>query len=135
MIPKHQTINSAGADLTAYESVTIKPNQVELVGTGFFLSDLPVKTKEYLSAFNVVYVLCNRSSTAFKKKLIVANGVGVIDSDYKDEVKVMYINLNSEPVTIEKGDRIAQLIPMHYISGAFDVIENDRAGGFGSTDK
>jgi len=135
MTPKHKTKYSAGADLSANETVTIKPNQVELVGTGFFLSDLPAKTNEFLSAFNVVYVLCNRSSTAFKSKLIVANGVGVIDSDYKDEVKVMFMNLNSEPVTINKGDRIAQLIPMNYIYGVFDVIESDRVGGFGSTDK
>lgn len=130
---KHQTKHSAGADLSANETVVIEPREVKLVGTGFDLCQLSERQQEYLSAFNAVFMLCNRSSVAFKKRLIVMNGVGVIDQDYKDEVKVMFMNLGDKPVTIEKGERIAQLVPMQYISDVFDVENNDRLGGFGST--
>ena len=87
MIPKHQTTQSAGADLYASETVTIEPQQVRLVGTGFCLTDLPCQADS-----DLVFMLCNRSSVAFKKSLMVCNGIGVIDQDYTDEIKVMYIN-------------------------------------------
>lgn len=127
-IPAHKTHNSAGADLHAAETVTIEPQQVRLVGTGFCLPDLP-----YQADHDLVFMLCNRSSVAFKKSLMVCNGVGVIDLDYQDEIKVMYINMSGEPQTINKGDRIAQLVPMRYVKGVFDVEEQERKGGFGST--
>jgi len=130
MIPTHQTNKSAGADLYAAETVTIEPQQVRLVGTGFSLAELP-----YQADHDLVFMLCNRSSIAYKKSLMVCNGVGVIDQDYQDEVKVMYINLSGEPQTIIKGERIAQLVPMRYVPFLFDVEDKERSGGFGSTDK
>ena len=126
MTPKHQTIKSAGADLYAAETVTIEPQQVRLVGTGFILPDFNLG--------DLVFMLCNRSSIAYKKALMVCNGIGVIDQDYKDEVKVMYINMSGEQQTIKKGERIAQLVPMSYVSGLFDVEDKERDGGIGSTD-
>lgn len=128
MIPTHQTDKSAGADLYAAETVTIEPNQVRLVGTGFSLPDLP-----YQADNDLVFILCNRSSIALKKQIMVCNGVGVIDQDYKDEIKVMFINLSGEPQTITKGERISQLVPIRYVTGLFGVEGNERAGGFGST--
>ena len=128
MIPTHQTTKSAGADLYAAESVTIEPQQVRLVGTGFSLCELPHRADH-----DLVFMLCNRSSIAYKKALMVCNGVGVIDQDYQDEVKVMYINLSGEPQTINKGERIAQLVPMRYVPFLFDVEDKERSGGFGST--
>lgn len=103
MTPTHQTIKSAGADLHAAGTVTIDPQQVKLVGTGFSLSELPIPdtgdTKNYK---NLVFMLCNRSSIAYKKALMVCNGVGVIDQDYQDEIKVMFINMSGEPQIINK---------------------------------
>lgn len=128
MIPTHQTTKSAGADLYAAETVTIEPNQVRLVGTGFSLPEL-----SHRADHDLVFMLCNRSSIAYKKQLMVCNGVGVIDQDYKDEIKVMFINLSHEPQTIEKGERISQLVPMRYVPYIFDVENNERVGGFGST--
>lgn len=130
MIPKHQTTNSAGADLYAAETVTIESGQVILVGTGFSLTELG-----YISDHDLVFMLCNRSSIAFKKQLMICNGVGVIDLDYKDEIKAMFINMSDKPQTINKGERIAQLVPMRYVSGVFEVEDKERDGGIGSTDE
>ena len=132
MIPTHQTAKSAGADLYADETLTIAPGMVKLVETGFFIRDLMLNER---AGSDLVFMLCNRSSIAYKKSLMVCNGVGVIDQDYQDEVKVMYINLSGEPQTIIKGERIAQLVPMRYVPFIFDVEYKERSGGFGSTNK
>lgn len=128
MTPTHQTTKSAGADLYSAETVTIDPQQVRLVGTGFSLTELPFQADH-----DLVFMLCNRSSIAYKKSLMVCNGVGVIDQDYQDEIKVMYINMSGEPQTIKKGERIAQLVPMRYVPFLFDVEDSERTGGVGST--
>lgn len=134
MTPTHQTTKSAGADLYAAETVTIEPQQVALVGTDYSLNDI-----SYDSSFkkydDLVFMLCNRSSIAYKKALMVCNGVGVIDQDYQDEIKVMFINMSGEPQTINKGERIAQLVPMRYVPFIFDVENKERVGSFGSTGK
>jgi len=129
MKPKHQTKLSAGADLKAAETVTLEHGKVRLVPTGYSISELPYGTA---STFDFVFMLFNRSSMA-KKQVILANGVGVIDQDYKEEIKVMLLNLSGEDITINRGDRIAQLVPMRYVPFVFDVKEGDRKGGFGST--
>lgn len=132
MIPTHQTNKSAGADLYAAETVTIEPQQVKLVDTGFSLALMTVDS-DYSKHDDLVFMLCNRSSIAYKKALMVCNGVGVIDQDYQDEIKVMFINMSGEPQTINKGERIAQLVPMRYVPFIFDVENYERIGGFGST--
>ena len=125
MTPTHQTAGSAGADLVCAKTVIIEPNQTVLVSTGAYVpSGLPS---------GVALLLIARSSVALKKRLLLSNGVGLIDSDYSDEIKCMYTNLNTEPVTLEKGERIAQLMPVQYVSGVFPTLNNDRQGGFGST--
>ncbi len=79
-----------------------------------------------------------RSGLAFKQGLTVVNAPGTIDSDYRGEVKVLVINLGTEPVTIQPGDRIAQLVLQKVDQMAF--VETDSlgetvrgVGGFGST--
>lgn len=128
--PKHQTKFSAGADLIAAEDTFIKPSQTVLVSTGYFFSE-DVLSK--LQKYNLVVNLHARSSLAWKKNLLLMNGVGVIDADYRDEIKVMYRNVGLEPIKLEKGERIAQLVPLAYVSNIFEVIENERNGGFGSS--
>ena len=125
MTPTHQTTGSAGADLVCAKTVIIEPNQTVLVSTGAYVpSGLPS---------GVALLLIARSSVALKKRLLLSNGVGLIDSDYSDEIKCMYTNLNTETVKLEKGERIAQLMPVQYVSGVFPTLNNDRQGGFGST--
>lgn len=126
--PTHKTLYSAGADLESNETVTIEPSQIRLVGTGFSLT---YDQRHYMGC--MVFMLAIRSSIALKKGLTLGNGVGIIDLDYADEIKVMLFNPTDKPVTIECGERIAQLIPMQYVPGVFDVEDKTRKGGFGST--
>lgn len=125
MIPTHQTLYSAGADVCASETVTIEPGQVKLVPTGAY-------TPEEWRANNVVYMLAIRSSIALKRGLSLANGVGIIDADYPDEIKVMLHNHTDNAVVIEKGERIAQLVAVPF-ERVYPVKSEERAGGFGST--
>ena len=127
MTPTHKTTGSAGADLVCAKTVTIQPGETALVSTGAYVpSGLPS---------GVALLLMIRSSIALKKRLILSNSVGLIDTDYPDEIKAMFTNLNSEPVTLEKGERIAQLVPVQYVTGVFPVENNQRIGGFGSSGK
>jgi len=126
MIPTHQTTGSAGADLVCAKTITIQPGETQLVSTGAYVpSGLPS---------GIALLLFPRSSIALKKRLLLANSVGLIDSDYCDEIKCMYTNLNTVPVTLESGERIAQLVPMQYVYGVFPVANTTRKGCFGSTD-
>lgn len=120
---KRQTKYSAGADLTCSKQTVIEPNQTVLVPTDYYIDNHET---------SMFYMLCARSSVALKKNLLLMNGVGVIDSDYKDEVKVMYRNVGTEPVVLEKGERIAQIIPLAYLP-LFEALDNERDGGFGSS--
>lgn len=123
-----QTKQSAGADLSASVETIIPAGKIVLVPTGFYL-------KEDFSWFtSTFYLLTARSSLAYKTGLILANGVGVIDSDYKDEIKVMLFNPTNEDAIIEAGTRIAQLIAMPFLP-VFPALDNERNGGFGSTSK
>jgi dUTP pyrophosphatase len=81
-----------------------------------------------------------RSSTPLKRGLMVANGVGVVDSDYcgpADEVKIAVLNFTSEPVRVASGDRIAQgiILPAPQVVWEESTdLRTDSRGGFGSTD-
>ena len=130
MTPTYQTTKSAGADIAASEDVVIKPGRIKLVPTGVYLTE---ENKDGVGAF----LLFARSSLAYRKGLILANGVGLIDVDYDGEVKVMLLNSSNLTKTISKGERIAQLVGVHIealpLVNGFASEENDRTGGFGST--
>lgn len=127
MTPTHKTTGSAGADLVCAKTLTILPGETALVSTGAYVpSGLPS---------GIALLLIIRSSIALNKRLILSNSVGLIDADYPDEIKAMFTNLNSEPVTLERGERIAQLVPVQYVAGVFPVENNQRIGGFGSGGK
>jgi dUTP pyrophosphatase len=128
-LPQYETSGAAGFDLAAVADVTVDPGRVALVPTG-----LVIKVPEgmFLGIFA-------RSSTPVKRGLMVANGVGVIDSDYcgaTDEVKVAVMNFTDAPVTVKAGDRIAQGIflaaPRVEWMETADAEEASR-GGFGSS--
>jgi len=81
-----------------------------------------------------------RSGLALKKGLSIPNAPGTIDSDYRGEVGVIVINLSKEPVTIQKGDRIAQMVIAKYEQIEWEAVSelsaSDRgSGGYGSTGK
>jgi dUTP pyrophosphatase len=129
-LPERATPGSAAADLRACidEPMTIEPGAVAAVPTGLSMS-FPA---------DYVALVFARSGLARKNGISLANGVGVIDSDYRGEVAVLVRNGSSEPFTVHDGDRIAQLMFVPVAAAAFavtDVLdETERAGGgFGST--
>ena len=128
-LPYRATSGSAGADLCACidESVTLLPKARTLVPTG-----LAIAIPEGYGGF-----VFPRSSVASKFGVSLSNCVGVIDSDYRGEVKIPVINHSDEPFEIHDGDRIAQLVILavpdtEYLEGELDSTQRG-AGGFGST--
>jgi dUTP pyrophosphatase len=128
-LPQRKTALSAGYDLAAAADVAIQPGRVSLVPTGL---------KAYMGEGEVL-LLSIRSSLAVKRGLMLANGVGVIDADYADNpeneghIMVAIANPGAEPVTIARGERIAQGIFVRYLATTDDTVGGARTGGFGST--
>ena len=132
-LPVRSTKNSAGYDVEAAEDCIIpafKPGQKPtLVKTGI---------KAYMESDEVL-ILANRSSNPGKKGLILANSIGVVDSDYygnpDNDGHIMYafFNFKAEDVEIKKGDRIGQAIFQKYLVIDNDIAQGERTGGFGST--
>lgn len=124
---------SAGVDLINNgETVVIEPNGGTVVlGTGVHV-EIPVGYWGLLAA---------RSSLGFKSTTLLTNSIGVIDSTYRGEIKARLINLGTEPVTIERGERFCQLIitncylgNWHSVDKLDDLSETVRGqGGFGSS--
>lgn len=129
--PAYATAGAAAADLCALleEPLTLAPMQRALVPTGLAIE---------LPGPECVALVYARSGLSIKHGLTMANGVGVVDSDYRGELRVPMVNLGSEPYTIAPGERIAQLCIAPVWQAAFvqaDALnDTDRgAGGFGST--
>lgn len=130
-LPARATEGSAGYDLRAdiAEPITIARGEIFAVPTGVAIA-LPNK--------NLVAMVCARSGLAIKHGITLANGVGIIDSDYRGEIKVGLINLGSRDFEISPNERIAQLLILPVetpeISLVSEISETERgAGGFGST--
>ena len=134
-IPVRKTAKSAGYDVEAAEDVVIpvfesgcKPT---LIHTGL---------KAYCQD-DEWYMLANRSSNPGKRKLVLANGIGIIDADYycnpdnDGEFMYAYYNIGTEPLEIKKGDVIGQVIFQKYLTVDDDNATGMRTGGFGSTNK
>lgn len=133
VLPKYATPGSAAADLCADldEALTLKPGERAAIPTGLAIA--PNRT-------DVVALIYSRSGMGAKFGISLSNSVGVVDSDYRGEIKVSLINHGSEPYTIQPGDRIAQLmfVPI-YLASFAEAEELDETlrgeGGFGSTGK
>jgi len=124
-LPERAHYDDAGADLFAYENLEIYPNEQKLVDTG-----IAIKIPHGFAGF--VY---NRSSQG-KKGITIPHSVGVIDSGYRDTIKVLLKNIGDDPYKITAGDRIAQLVIQKVELVGFKDIWNDSSrgtGGFGST--
>ena len=129
--PAYATPGSAAADLVAVldAPLTLAPGQRALVPTGLAIQ-LP--GPEYVA------LVCARSGLAIRHGLTLANGVGVIDSDYRGEIGVGMVNLCGEAYTIQPGERVAQLMILPVAQAAFvqaDSLDDTQRGegGFGST--
>lgn len=132
IIPTNGSEYAAGKDLYACidESVVIQPHETVMIGTGFAM-ETPI---DYFTG------IFARSGLASKKGLAPANKVGVVDSDYRGEVKVALHNHSNEPQIVEPNERIAQLVVVPFLP--FDFEEKDELSettrgedGFGSTGK
>ena len=129
--PVYATPGAAAADLCAVldAPLTLTPGQRAVIPTGVALQ---------LPGPQWVALLCARSGLAVKRGLTLSNGVGVIDSDYRGEIAAGVVNLGEEPVTVQPGERVAQLMILPVAQAAFvqaqTLEDTDRgAGGFGST--
>ena len=130
VLPTRGTEESAGVDL-------YQPNEVELLGNSAALIGLGIAVeipKGYM------LMLVPRSSTGWKTPLIVPNSVGIIDSDYRGEIKALFKNTSMKPYTIQKHSRLMQAIVVPIATGS--VIEVNELGsterghnGFGSMGK
>ena len=128
VLPKYGTEFSAGADLVnAGEDIVIESGATAIIHTGIAL-EIPT---------GLVGLIYARSGMATKRGLAPANKVGVIDSDYRGEIMVALHNHSGQAQTIEKGERVAQIVITPYVVADFvegDIDDTVRgAGGFGST--
>jgi dUTP pyrophosphatase len=127
-LPAYATDGAAGMDVLAAEDVTLAPGGRRAVATGFALAIPP--------AYEIQ--VRPRSGLALKHGVTLPNTPGTIDSDYRGELKIIMINLGSEPFAIVRGDRIAQLVLAPVVQASWlevaELGETARgAGGFGST--
>lgn len=130
-LPSYQTPGSAAVDLHAAvkEKIVLKPGERKLIPTGF--------CTEFPAGF--VGEITPRSGLAIRHGISIVNSPGILDSDYRDEVGVILINLGKEDFTISRGDRIAQMnfkkVEKAEFEEASELNDSKRKGGFGSTGK
>jgi dUTP pyrophosphatase len=128
-LPTYGTDGAAGFDLAAAHDATIAAGRISLVRTGLVIE---VPAGHFLA-------IVARSSTPLKRGLIVANGVGVVDSDYSgpaDEVMIQLLNITDREVEVKRGDRLAQglVLPApRVVWNEVDEIRPVTRGGFGAT--
>jgi dUTP pyrophosphatase len=131
-LPSYQSADAAGLDLLAAvpeaAPLVISPGSRALVPTGLAIALAPGYEAQVRP----------RSGLAARHGLTVLNAPGTIDADYRGEIQVLLINLGSEPVTIARGMRIAQLVIAPVVRGHISEVasldETPRgSGGFGST--
>jgi len=130
LLPRYMTADAAGMDIYADldQDLIIPPFGRALVPTGFALA-LPQGYEAQVRP---------RSGLALRSGLTILNAPGTIDTDYRDEVKILLINFGDQPVYLQRGDRIAQLVIAPITRVQWQEVDHleptDRAGGFGHTD-
>ena len=132
-LPSYSTDGSAGLDLRACikSKIIIEPNSSHLIPTGLAI---------YLRDKSLAGLILPRSGLGHKHGIVLGNLVGLIDSDYQGELKISCWNRSEDSFTIEKGDRIAQLVVVPIVEAQFievdEFAETKRGtGGFGSSGK
>lgn len=128
-LPERATDQAAGYDVrSAEESVTLAPGDIRLVSTGLVM-ELPQSVECQVRP---------RSGLALKHGITLPNSPGTIDPDYRGELRVIMQNTGQAPVTLERGERIAQLVFARFetpvVREVDEVTDTERGtGGFGST--
>ena len=129
-LPAYATISSAGVDLKAFldHPIDLNPLERKIIPTGIKLA-----LREGYEA-----QIRPRSGLAAKHGISILNSPGTIDSDYRGEIGVILVNLSNQVFTINRGDRIAQLVLTKYEKINWKIIKelpetNRGIGGFGST--
>lgn len=127
-LPEYKTSGAAAFDLSARIDVTIAPHTVGYVPLNIAIQ-LP----------DGHFALVSARSSLHKRGVMLANGIGIGDADYRgndDEYQAALLNFTDQPVTVEKGERIAQMIILHRERVEFveqDHFTTENRGGFGST--
>ncbi len=152
-VPEYATDGAAAADLRAAldGEVVLNPGERRLIPTGIAIApaDDPSDSScaadgtacgadDKYSGASFAAIICARSGLASRLGLALANGIGVVDEDYRGEIQVSMINLGNEPVTIAPGERIAQLMFVPVMHASFLLAQTlpettRQSGGFGST--
>ena len=131
-MPAYETDLAAGVDLRAAidadKPLTLQPGDRALIATGFAMA-LPPGYEAQIRP---------RSGLAYKHGISVVNSPGTVDADYRGEVKILLINHGTEAFTINRGERIAQMVVAPVTQAAFEIVETlsetvRGAGGYGST--
>lgn len=130
-LPDYATLGSAGMDLRAMVEAAFElvPGQACLVPSGIAI---------HIGDPQLCAVILPRSGLGHNKGLVLGNLVGLIDADYQGPLKISLCNRSAEPITIEPGDRVAQLVFMPVVRAELtrvdEFVSSDRgAGGFGHT--
>jgi dUTP pyrophosphatase len=131
-LPVYMTRGSAGMDLCADidGEVRLAPMERALISTGVAIA-LPEGFEAQIRP---------RSGLAFKHGLALVNSPGTIDSDYRGEIQIIAINFGQEPIIIERGQRIAQMVIQRVVRAEWHEVEDlpvskRQQGGFGHTDE
>jgi dUTP pyrophosphatase len=131
-LPAYMTDGAAGMDLCADMDgdMTLAPMARALIPTGIAIA-LPMGFEAQIRP---------RSGLALKQGMTLVNSPGTIDADYRGEIQVIAINLSNEPIVIEPGQRIAQMIVQRVVRAEWQEVSElpsseRQAGGFGHTDK
>ena len=131
-LPAYMTEGAAGMDMCADldGDLAIAPLQRALIPTGIAIA-LPIGFEAQIRP---------RSGLALKHGLTLLNSPGTIDSDYRGEIHIIAINLGAEPIVIEPGQRIAQMVVQRVVRVHWQEVDDlpatlREAGGFGHTDK
>lgn len=131
-LPEYQTALSAGMDIHAFleASVCLNPGERQLIPTGLYLEIPP--------GFEIQ--IRPRSGLALKNGITVLNSPGTVDADYRGEIKVLLVNHGEGPFTINKGDRIAQMVlakheTIYWVESQELNTTERGTGGYGSSGK
>ena len=151
-IPVRKTKNSTGYDIEAAQT-TLIPSLWKIIfknlklffnGKNNFEEIKPTLVSTGIKSYfldDEVLILANRSSFPLKKGLVMSNSIGIIDSDYynnvtnEGELMFMYYNLSFKDVILKKGEVCGQAYFQKFLKADNDISSNIRTGGFGSTNK
>ena len=130
--PTYMTAHSAAADLRASIDAVLEPGHSLAVNTGVFITD--VDWQQVPAGYVPEIMLRARSGLAARHGITLLNGVGTVDADYRDEIKVLLFNSSRETFRIKAGDRIAQMVAsLSHRLTCLPQSNTARQGGFGST--